>query len=106
MNDHRITPIDELATWVKAYREACANRDNWGEIADRAKQHISQALEEAGAQIGTVNGRPAVRYTEVTSQRLDAKKLKAVHPDLAAEFMVTSHSRRFTLVEQPAEVAS
>lgn len=100
MNNQRIAPIDDLATWVSAYREACTNRDQWGEIADRAKQHISQALEEADAQIGTVNGHPAVRYTEITSQRLDTKRLKAEHPDLVAHFMVTGHSRRFTLVEQ------
>lgn len=101
MTSPRIAPIDELATWVKAYREACANRDNWSEIADRAKQQISQALEEAGAEVGTVDGYPAVRWTQVTSQRLDTKRLKAAHPDIAAEFLVSSSSRRFTLVDPP-----
>lgn len=102
MTSPRITSIDDLATWVKAYREARTNSDNWAEIADRAKQQIQQALEEADAEVGTVNGYPAVRYTQVTSQRLDTKRLKAAHPDIAAEFMVTGHSRRFTLVDQPA----
>lgn len=95
---NRITAIDELATWVAAYREACTNRDNWAEIADRAKQQITQHLEEAGAEIGTVDGLPAVRYTQVATNRIDTKRFKAEHPELAAQFTTTSHSNRFTLV--------
>lgn len=105
MTSPRLTPIDDLSTWVAAYREACTNRDNWAAVADRAKEHISKALEAADAEVGTVNGYPAVRWTAVTSNRLDTKRLRAEHPDLVAQFSVPSHSRRFTLVEQPAEVA-
>lgn len=99
MNNARTAAIDELATWVTAYREACDNRDNWAAIADRAKQQIAQALEESDAEVGTLNGHPAVRWSPVTTNRLDTKRLRAEHPDLAAEFSVTSHTRRFTLVE-------
>lgn len=94
-----VTAIDDLATWVDAYRAACANRDQWSEIADRAKQQITQKLERDAAEVGTVNGRPAVRWTSVTSHRLDTKTLKAKDPELAERYTVTSTSRRFTVVE-------
>lgn len=93
------TPIDELATWIDAYRTACTNRDQWSEIADRAKQQITQQLEREAADVGTINGRPAVRWTTVTSHRLDTKTLKAKDPELAERYTVTSTSRRFTVLD-------
>lgn len=96
----RTAPIDELATWVNAYREACTNRDNWGAIADRAKEQIAKHLEEADAEIGTVNGYPTVRYTHVTSNRFDTKRFKSDHPEMVDDYQTTSQSRRFTLIEQ------
>lgn len=93
------TPIDDVATWLTAYQEACRNRDQWAEIADRAKQQITQQLDRNAAEIGTVNGRPAVRWTTVTSNRLDTKTLKVKDPELAERYTVTSTSRRFTVVQ-------
>jgi predicted phage-related endonuclease len=92
------TPIDDLSTWVDAYRAACANRDQWAEIADRAKQQITQQLERNAAEVGTINNRPAVRWTNVTSHRLDTKTLKAKDPELAEKYTVTTSSRRFTVI--------
>lgn len=99
------TPIDDLSTWVDAYRAACANRDQWAEIADRAKQQITQQLERNAAEVGTINNRPAVRWTNVTSHRLDTKTLKAKDPELAEKYTVTSTSRRFTVVDPEAGAA-
>ena len=94
------TPIDDLATWVAAYREACANRDQWAQIADRAKQQITQQLERDAADVGTVNGRPAVKWTAVTSKRLDTKALKEKDPEIAARYTVETTSRRFTVLDE------
>lgn len=93
------TPIDDLATWLAAYREACANRDQWSKIADRAKQQITQQLERNAADTGTLDGRPAVRWTAVTSQRLDIKALKEKDPELAERYTVETTSRRFTVLD-------
>lgn len=92
--------VDDLATWIDAYRAACANRDQWSDIADRAKQQITQHLDRADAEVGTIAGRPVVRYTTVITKRLDQKALKAKEPELAEQYSVISTSRRFSIVEQ------
>lgn len=94
--------VDDMSTWIDAYKTACANRDQWSEIADRAKQQITQHLDKANAEVGTVNGRPAVRYTTVVTKRLDQKALKAKEPELAEQYSVTTTARRFTLVQDEA----
>lgn len=93
------TSIDDLATWVGAYREACTNRDRWAEIADRAKQHITEHLEQHSSEVGTIAGQPAVKSCTVTARRLDTKTLKTKDPELAEQYTVTTTSRRFTLVD-------
>lgn len=92
------TGIDELATWVTAYREASVNAKRWSETAEKAKEHITAALSDADAEIGTVDGEPAVRWTRVESSRFDTKKFRAEYPDLAEAFTVPSTTRRFTVV--------
>jgi predicted phage-related endonuclease len=39
-----------------------------------------------------------IRWADVTSRRLDAKRLRAEHPDLAEAFTVPTTSRRFTVL--------
>lgn len=92
-------PIDDLATWVQACREAKAHAKRWTEIADRAEEQITAKLEQAGASVGTVNGRPVVRWTEVPTSRFNTRKFKSEYPDLADQFSIPSTSHRFTLVE-------
>lgn len=99
MTTKRTAAIDDLAAWVAAYKAAVGNAKGWQEVADRAKQHITTALDKADAEIGTVNGEPAVRWTVVESSRLNTKKLRAEHPQLVDQFTAPSSSRRFTLVE-------
>jgi predicted phage-related endonuclease len=92
-------PLDGKAAWVAAYREAKANAENWAKIADRAKEQITAELEQAGASIGTLDGRPAVRWTEVDSSRLNTRKLKSEYPEIVDQFTIPTTTRRFTLVE-------
>jgi predicted phage-related endonuclease len=96
MND---TPIDDLATWLVAYQQATLNAKQWNDTAERAKQHIIAHLEKADADVGTINGEPAVRWTVVESHRLDVKKLRSEYPDLASAFTRPSVTRRFTVVD-------
>jgi predicted phage-related endonuclease len=92
-------PVDSLATWVDAYRQACAERDRWSDIADRAKLQLTQHLDQIGATVGTLDGRPAVRWSAVTSRRIDTKALKEKDPELAERYTVETSSRRFTVVD-------
>lgn len=96
-------PLDDLATWVQAYREATANAKTWAEIADRAKEQITAALDQHGAQVGTIGGRPAVRWTVVESSRLDTRKLRSEHPELVEAFTVPTVTRRFTVVTEDGQ---
>jgi predicted phage-related endonuclease len=96
MTDH---PIDGLRDHLAAYRVAQGNVKAWQDTADRLKQHIVDALDAAGADIGLVSGKPAVRWTRVESLRLNTKKLRDDHPDLAAQYSVPSVTHRFTLVD-------
>jgi predicted phage-related endonuclease len=89
--------LDDIAGWVETYHQAGAQIAKLEELRGVARQHIEAALGDH--EVGTVNGRPVVRWTVVTSRRLDQKKLKADHPDLAEALTVPSTSRRFTLVK-------
>lgn len=93
------TPIDDLATWVTAYQQACTNRNQWADIADRAKQQITQLLAQASAEFGTIGGRPVVRWEPVTTRKIDVKTLRAKDPDLAERYTYTTTTRRFTILD-------
>ncbi len=96
MND--TTAIDDLGTWLAAYQQACTHRDQWADVADRAKQQITQRLDEHTAQVGTIAGRPAVKWNHVASRRIDTKALKEKDPELAELYTVETSTRRFTLI--------
>lgn len=89
--------VDELAAWIDAYKAAVANAKGWQDVADRAKHNITDALGDA--EVGLVDGAPAVRWTYVESSRLDTKKLRAEHPELVNQFTSPNTTRRFTIVE-------
>ena len=93
------TPLDALAAWVLAYRQAKSRIAELTEIADQAKAHITEAMGES--ETGTIDGAPVVRWAHVTSKRLDQKALKADHPNIAKAYTKTTESRRFTLTEPP-----
>jgi predicted phage-related endonuclease len=60
-----------------------------------ARGHLEQMMGDA--ELGLIDGRPAVHWTVVASRRLDQKKLKEQAPELVEACTVTSISRRFTL---------
>lgn len=87
--------LDHLADVIRAYERAAAESKQWGETAKHLRAIIENALGER--EVGTVAGKAAVRWTYVTSNRVDLAKLKSVHPEIAEALTVESHSRRFTL---------
>jgi len=85
--------------WVDRYRQTMQNIKELQEIADIARSHIEAAMGDC--QIGFHHNRPVVRWTTITTERLNTKMVKdSLTPELLAQFTTTSTSRRFTLVEE------
>lgn len=84
--------------FLLGYLEAKAKVKEWSEKADIYAEQIKAQLGDA--EIGLINGRESVRWTSVTSQRVDIAKLREViSPEVLAPFVKESISRRFTIVE-------
>jgi hypothetical protein len=92
----------ETADWVQRYRETLYEIKALQEQADIARSHIEAAMGDC--QIGFHHNRPLVRWTTVTTTRLDTTKVKAaLSEELISQFSNTSISRRFTLVDEDGE---
>ena len=89
----------DTANWVERYRETLAEIKVLQEQADIARAHIEQAMGDC--QIGFHHNRPLVRWTTVTTTRLDTTKVKAaLSEELIEQFSNTTTSRRFTLLDE------
>ena len=95
----QMVDLDPAAgAFLTAYIEAKAKIKEWEEKADIARQQVEAALGEA--EVGLINGREAVRWTTVESNRIDTKKIRELLPaDLVEKLETTIVSRRFTIVE-------
>ena len=82
----------EIESKVKELREYERLAQEANEAADSIKDEIKAIM---GAQEELRAGEYRVTWTPVTSQRLDAKGLRAALPDVAARFTTTTTTRRF-----------
>lgn len=89
--------LDDLATWVQLHRDMTTAIAALEERRKAAREHIEAAMGEH--ETGTVAGVPVVRWTHVTSKRLDQRKAKQLLGDRVDEAMVETTSRRFALVD-------
>ena len=90
-------PLD-MAGWIELYKKTQADIKVLEEKVAAAKEKIQEALGEN--EIGLIDGSPVVRWTKVTSTRLDMKKAKEVlDPKILAFLSSESTSRRFSLVD-------
>lgn len=99
-NDTDTIALDSIASWVALYRDADEAIKVLEDRKRAAREHIEAALGDT--ETGTVDGRPAVRWTHVTSKRLDQALAKALlkDRDLLEAAMVETTSRRFVLVTE------
>jgi predicted phage-related endonuclease len=74
-----------IAAWYEAARAAAAEIARYGEIRNRAIEHIQNAMGDAvEARIG---GRPVVSWKpSKPSEYIDAKALRDELPDVAAKY--------------------
>ena len=90
-------PVD-MAGWLELYKKVQVEIKALEEKAATAKEKIQEALGQN--EIGTLDGSPVVRWTKVTSTRLDLRKAKEVlAPSILGFLSTETTSRRFTLVE-------
>jgi predicted phage-related endonuclease len=90
-------PLD-ISGWIELYKKTQADIKVLEEKVAAAKEKIQEALGEN--EIGLIDGSPVVRWTKVTSTRLDMKKAKEVlDPKILAFLSSESTSRRFSLVD-------
>lgn len=90
-------PLD-IAGWIELYKKTQAEIKTLEEKVAAAKEKIQEALGEN--EVGLIDGSVVVRWTKVTSTRLDMKKAREVlDPKILAFLSSESVSRRFTLVD-------
>ncbi len=90
-------PLD-IAGWIELYKKTQADIKTLEEKVAAAKEKIQEALGEN--EVGLIDGSVVVRWTKVTSTRLDMKKAREVlDPKILAFLSSESVSRRFTLVD-------
>ena len=88
----------DMKGWIELLRLSQADIKALEEKVAVAREKIQEALGDN--EIGLIDGAPVVRWTKVTSTRLDMKKAKEVlDPKILAFLSSESTSRRFTLVE-------
>lgn len=92
----------ELAGWLEAWRRAKEKAAHWEEAAQAAQRHITDALDAAGATVGTVNGQAVVRWREVVQSRVDGERLRADHPELAEQYSRPITYHRLTIPNRPS----
>jgi len=91
----------DTVNWVDRYRQTLRDIKELQEVADIARSHIEQAMGEC--QVGLHQNRPLVKWTTITSERLNTKAVKeALTPELLAQFTTISTSRRFSLCDEDA----
>lgn len=92
-------PLDGMESQVTAWRTAYANIFRWKMRANRARRRITEALDSAGASVGTLRGEPAVRLEPAHRDRLDVARLRAERPDVYAEYATSNPKPRLWDVE-------
>jgi predicted phage-related endonuclease len=90
-------PLD-TAAWITLYRKTQADIKALEEKLEQAKSKIQESMGEN--EIGLIDGKVAVRWTKVSTTRLDIAKAKEVLDPAIYNFLSReSTSRRFTLAD-------
>ena len=87
--------IDAMKAQLAIIQHCKAKRAELDELEANAKAAIQAALGEH--ETGLIDGQPAVTWKYVRRNAIDQKALKQRYPEIAAEVMAVSESRRFEL---------
>lgn len=89
--------LDSVRGEILALQQINAQIKVLSDTAKTMRARIEDAL--GGQDTGTLDGHVVVTWKPVKSNRFDQAAFKKAHPDLAAEFMTVTESRRFTVVD-------
>lgn len=87
--------IDTLKAQLAILNHVREKKAELAEMEAAARAAIETALGDA--EIGTIDGRPAVSYKYVRRQSVDQKLLKQKYPEIAEQCLTVTESRRFTI---------
>ena len=96
---HTDATVELDADAVLLVEDLAALRAEQKRLADdeqRLKRLVGEVL--GAAQSGTVNGAPVVQYRSSTRTTIDAARLRAEHPDIAASFSTSKSFRALRIV--------
>jgi len=93
-NETQTVLPDEASDLITQYETASASEKAAGELKDEASNKLKQMLGdfETGVSASRI-----VSWKSVITERLDSKRFKAEKPELYAEFVNTTSSRRFSI---------
>lgn len=98
MPDNEI-PLEDTAGFVEAYRVVDARIKEWTEMRESLRNRILESLGDA--EIGTIHGKPAVRYARYSQRRISTVLLvKKYGKDDLADCYVETQQRRFNLLDK------
>ncbi|ADD43858.1 hypothetical protein [Stackebrandtia nassauensis] len=96
--------LDDCGALVSSLRHAEAMAAQWSDAAAELRRVLIERLGDA--ELGTINGHPAVRHTTYRDTRVSTKMLRELAPaDLIERCTTTTTRRRFTLVDTDSGVA-
>lgn len=89
---------DDLEEWFTYRRRLIQERKSVDERLEMTDRQIKEAMGDRTLVIDGL-GRVLATWKPVTSTRLDSKRLKADHPDLASQYATTTSTRTFRVKE-------
>lgn len=95
--ERSVATLDHLADVRYRYRVAKDALKAAEEAVAAVESEVKAAIGDA--EVGTVNGLPAFRWTNVTARKLDAKALAEELPDVHANYYRETVYRRFSEVK-------
>lgn len=96
MTDIDQADLTAVADDINTYRELDHVIKDLRERQQTLRSRIEDALGDC--ETGVVDGQPVVKHSFVKTRRFDQSAFKKAHPELAAEFVTVTESRRFTVV--------
>ncbi len=94
--EKRVTATPEILRAVEELRTLQGEQKRLAEREKGLKAEIQRFMEDAEALVDDA-GRMLVTWKTVASERIDTRRLKAEHPEIAAALTVRTESRRFLL---------
>jgi predicted phage-related endonuclease len=87
----------EAANWRALVADCDSKIKDLEEVKALARGHLERMM--GACEIGTIDGRPAVRWTYVESTRLQTSKLKANEPEVYERYCAPQVTRRFSILQ-------